>query len=226
MGDGVPTFAPHSAPRRSRIPERFDHRIGPGFRSPSRRGPHHRKTPIGDGTAKEYFHRPTVRVRPSVAFAISGIVAMPFLPCRRLLEALCAAAVLIAVPPGAWAQSAPDAVVAEIYRLQDEGTDSPIYEPELMDRFLTPDLIAMINADLDRVQGRIDFDPLYGADDPEVTDFSIKTQAANGDKAVVVATFKNSGKPTSVTFDLVRDGGHWKVGNIRSTRWDLRKLLQ
>jgi hypothetical protein len=143
-----------------------------------------------------------------------------------VLGALWAGAILMAVSPPARAQNAPESVVAEIYKVQNAGEESPIYEPELMDRFLTPDLIALINADLDRAQGRIDFDPLFDADETEVTDFAVATQSASGSKAVVVVTFKNSGKPSSVTFDLVREGVQWKVSNIRSARWDLLRLLE
>jgi hypothetical protein len=39
-------------------------------------------------------------------------------------------------------------------------------------------------------------------------------------------TFKNFGKPSSITFDLVREGGQWKVSNIRSARWGLLRLLE
>jgi hypothetical protein len=133
---------------------------------------------------------------------------------------------MMAVSPPARAQNAPESVVAEIYKVQNAGEESPIYEPELMDRYLTPDLIALINADLDRAQGRIYFDPLFDADETEVTDFAVATQSASGSKAVVVVTFKNFGKPSSVTFDLVREGGQWKVSNIRSARWDLLRLLE
>jgi hypothetical protein len=143
-----------------------------------------------------------------------------------VLGALWAGAMLMAVSPSAWAQNTPEAVVAEIYKVRNAGEESPIYEPELMDRFLTPDLIALINADLDRAQGRIDFDPLYDADDTEVTDFAMATQSARGSKAVVLVKFKNFGKPSSITFDLVRDGVQWKVANIRSARWDLLRLLE
>jgi hypothetical protein len=93
-----------------------------------------------------------------------------------VLGALWAGAMLMAVSPSAWAQNTPEAVVAEIYKVRNAGEESPIYEPELMDRFLTPDLVTLINADLDRAQGRIDFDPLYDADDTEVTDFAVATQ--------------------------------------------------
>lgn len=153
---------------------------------------------------------------------------MSRMPCRRamVLGALWAGAMLMAVSSSARAQNAPESVVAEIYKVQDAGQESPIYEPELMDRFLTPDLIALINADLDRAPGRIDFDPLYDADDIEVTEFAVTTQSASGSKAVVLVTFKNFGKPSSITFDLVREGGQWKVNNIRSARWDLLRLLQ
>jgi hypothetical protein len=152
------------------------------------------------------------------------------MPCRRVVVgALCAGAMLMALSPSALAQNTPEVVVAEIYKVQDAGEESPIYEPELMDRFLTPDLIALINEDLDRAQGRIDFDPFYDADDAddiEVTDFAVATQSARGNEAVVLVTFKNFGKPSSITFDLVRDGGQWKVNNIRSARWDLLRLLK
>lgn len=148
-------------------------------------------------------------------------------PCRPLLAlGVLVAAAIVAVGSNAWAQSSPDDVVTEMYKLHDQGEDSPIYEPELMERFLAPGLIELINADLDRVEGKIDFDPLYGADDVEASDFAVATQSTKGDKAVVLVTFKNSGKPTRITFDLTRDGGQWKVINIRGAGWDLLKLLQ
>ena len=153
---------------------------------------------------------------------------MSRMPWRRakVLGALWAVATLMAVSPSALAQNAPESVVAEIYKVQDAGEESPIYEPELMDRFLTTDLIALINADLDRAQGRIDFDPFYDADDTKVTDFTVATQSARDGRAVVLVTFKNYGKPSRITFDMVREGEQWKVNNIRNARWDLLKLLK
>jgi hypothetical protein len=63
----------------------------------------------------------------------------------------------------------------------------------------------------------LDFDPVVAGQDWAITELQLSEKdggAAN--RKVVTATFKNSEEPRTVMFDMVEDGGAWKVDNIRA----------
>ena len=51
---------------------------------------------------------------------------------------------------------------------------------------------------------------------------------ADGDMPVLAqvrARFKNMGEDVAVKYDLVRQGGGWRIDNIEGKHWTLRQLL-
>jgi hypothetical protein len=71
----------------------------------------------------------------------------------------------------------------------------------------------------------LDFDPLIDAQDYQLSDLNVATEAlAQNSHATVRATFNNAGRPAEVVYDLIWEGGGWKVDNIRSSQWDLRQI--
>ncbi len=62
--------------------------------------------------------------------------------------------------------------------------------------------------------GNLDFDPLYNAQDMEITNFRVGEPVSEGDKAVVIVSFNNYGQRTKITFKMVSAGEDWKIENI------------
>ena len=69
----------------------------------------------------------------------------------------------------------------------------------------------------------INFDVVIDAQDWDVSDV-VLTPTEKGDKAMVVAKFKNFGTDQQVTWSLVREDGQWKVDDARTDVWDLQTL--
>ena len=71
----------------------------------------------------------------------------------------------------------------------------------------------------------LDFDPLIDAQDYQLANLSVTTDAVVEDShATVRASFANAGRPTEVIYDMVWEGGAWRVDNIRTATWDLRQI--
>lgn len=126
----------------------------------------------------------------------------------------------------------PEALVAQLYKVHDTEA-APFFQTKkraLLDQYFTKDLAELIWKDSLAAKGEvgaIDFHPLYGAQDPQITEFKLGSGAVSEDKASVKATFKNQGKAQTVTFALVQDAGKaWKVSNITyPDKSSLRQVL-
>lgn len=71
----------------------------------------------------------------------------------------------------------------------------------------------------------LDFDPLIGAQDYQLSDLNVANEAiAQGSHAVVRASFNNATTRTEIIYDLIWEGDRWKVDNIRGDGWDLRQI--
>lgn len=71
----------------------------------------------------------------------------------------------------------------------------------------------------------LDFDPLIGAQDYEIANLNVSTEAlAEASHAVVRASFDNLGQRTEIVYDMVWEDDRWKVNNIRGDGWDLRQI--
>jgi hypothetical protein len=120
----------------------------------------------------------------------------------------------------------------------------------LYDRYLTPgatfpsfenqapwsaDLRAQLQAMTARSEARnepiLDFDPIIGAQDYQITGVTVTTEAAvQNSHAAVRARFTNLGQPKEIVFYTVWEGGAWRVNNItgddNGVAWDLRQIAQ
>lgn len=124
-----------------------------------------------------------------------------------------------------WAQAktvAPDVVVKNLYAAQKAGA-SPFSQTKsraLVDKYFTKDFGDLIWKDAVAAQGEvgaIGFDPLYNAQDTEITAFKIgKPMHGEGNLEVadVPVTFRNMGKDETVLFRLERSQDIWKIGDI------------
>lgn len=74
--------------------------------------------------------------------------------------------------------------------------------------------------------GDLNYDVIANAQDYKLSELSLKS-SGGPDKATVVATFKNYDAPVTVTYDLVLEGGAWKVDNVNpgDEGADIRKIL-
>jgi hypothetical protein len=71
----------------------------------------------------------------------------------------------------------------------------------------------------------LDFDPLIDAQDYQLSDLNVRTEAvAENSHATVRASFSNAGRPTEVVYDMMWENGGWRVDNIRAGSWDLRQI--
>jgi Protein of unknown function (DUF3828) len=116
--------------------------------------------------------------------------------------------------------STPGAVVSELYRVHRKGYGG-VFERKgrkLQQRFFDDNLARLIWKDLTETPqdevGRLDFDPLYNAQDIQVTRFRVGAAAVEGDRATVHVTFNNYDRKEDLKFLLVKTASGWKISNI------------
>ena len=120
----------------------------------------------------------------------------------------------------------PDAVVKNLYAAQKAEQTNPFFQTknrQLVDKYFTKDFADLIWKDAKDSEagggvGALDFDPLYNAQDTQITAFKIgKPEPGEGNLnlADVPVTFKNMGKAETVLFRLEQSAGKgWKISNI------------
>ncbi len=115
----------------------------------------------------------------------------------------------------------------------------PLYDPYLTENAVMPEFRDMapwsssLWAELEAMSARaianeeptLDFDPLIDAQDYQLSDLNVTTDAVvENSHATVRASFTNLGEPTEVLYDLVWENDAWRVDNIRTANWDLRRM--
>ncbi len=141
---------------------------------------------------------------------------------------------LIAPPTRAESkESDPVAAVKSLYQVQKSGIDvfRGTRSRKALDRLFVKAVADLIWKDAVAADGEVgafDFDPLYASQDPQITKFTLaRDNAANGDDAIVKATFEDSGKPMVIKFKLEEENGRWKIADISYPDGiSLRKLLE
>ncbi len=121
----------------------------------------------------------------------------------------------------------PHVIVKNLYAAQKAGS-GPFFQTRsraLVDKYFTKSLADLIWKDALAAHGEvgaIDFDPLYGSQDPQITDFTIMETGWGGDskfgpadEAVVQVTFKDSGKERMVSYQFKQGRDKkWKIYDI------------
>jgi hypothetical protein len=136
------------------------------------------------------------------------------------------------------AETTPEALVRQIYSGKTPTTKGlDIFNsPKLQSKFLSQDLAAAVKKDSDESAksgdiGALDFDPVSDSQDPMIKDLRIEPQPVQGDRAQVKVSFKSyDPKRDELLYDLVNEGGQWRVFNISKPgsgdeAWSLRQLL-
>lgn len=122
---------------------------------------------------------------------------------------------------------APDKLVRDLYKAHKAG-QGPFFQTKnraLVDKYFTKGLADLIWKDAVKARGEvgaIDFDPLYGSQDPQVSNFIIMDTGWGGeskfgpdDKAVVQVTFKDSGRERMVSFQFMQGKDKkWKIYDV------------
>ena len=118
------------------------------------------------------------------------------------------------------AAGSPAAVVAELYRIHEDGR-GPLFTKEgkkYHEQFFDEKLAGLIWKDLTETPegevGHIDGDPLYNAQDMQIKNFRVGAAVVEGDDATVPVTFLNFDKKVTITYKLVKTGAGWKISNI------------
>jgi hypothetical protein len=134
-------------------------------------------------------------------------------------------------PPAASASADPAAVIRPLYaRYTTPNAEFPDFEHQAP---WSADLwtqLATMSARSDALNEPIlDFDPLIGAQDYQLTNLNVTNEAVvEGSTAVVRAAFDNAGAHQEIVYDMVWEGGGWRVNNVRGdtdgTAWDLRQI--
>lgn len=146
-----------------------------------------------------------------------------------------------AAPPPA---SDPVGIVTEIYARVakgkgDQGGSFVVDTKAAKAKYLSQALIALwAKADAATPKGDvgpIDFDPVSNSQDPDVKSFTPVTEKLDADRATIAVTL--AGHRTEhvdaadrvIRYDFVREGGKWKIDDIRSAvdgkPWSIHDLL-
>jgi hypothetical protein len=156
---------------------------------------------------------------------------------RDLILSLSAAALAACTPPQAEKTDAPASNARAV-------TDPAAVIRPLYDRYMTPNAefpefreqapwSASLWAQLEAMVARsnalnepiLDFDPLIGAQDYQLSNLNVATEAlSEGSHAVVRASFNNATVHTEIVYDLIWEADRWKIDNIRGDGWDLRQI--
>ena len=84
--------------------------------------------------------------------------------------------------------------------------------------------------------GPVDFDPVTNSQDPDVKSFTIAAEKLEAGTAVIAVSIAPHANATGgnaadaiIRYDFVRDGGHWKIDDIRGAvegkPWSIRSML-
>ena len=111
-------------------------------------------------------------------------------------------------------------VVTDLYSAH-SGKADPLQYPaskKLLRAYFEKGLLSLFLKDQSESQGevgKLDFDPLYAAQDFEIKDFSVVLVAQQKDSAEVAASFKNIGRSEKIVFLLSNTAQGWRITDIK-----------
>jgi hypothetical protein len=114
----------------------------------------------------------------------------------------------------------PTKVVTDLYNAHKEKAD-PLQYPaskKLLGAYFEKGLLSLLLKDQSESKGevgKLDFDPLYNAQDFEIKDFSVVLVAQQKDSAEVAASFKNMGPSEKIVFLLSNTAQGWRITDIK-----------
>jgi hypothetical protein len=162
---------------------------------------------------------------------------------RSLIRLLVASSAATALPAHAAAPAAasPRDIVVEIYKIS-AGKDGKYQGPSAFNdkavrsRYFSKSLLAalvkMEKLSKQKDEPILDFDPVTNSQDPDVKDLQIAVESETPASAVVAARFLSfdDKAPSIVRYDFVKDGGGWKIDDMRgehgTDKWTLRDIIK
>jgi hypothetical protein len=127
---------------------------------------------------------------------------------------------------GVWAETSlpaatsPTKVVTDLYRAHN-GKADPLQYPaskKLLGAYFEKGLLSLFLKDESESKGevgKLDFDPLYAAQDFDIKDLSVALVAEQKDSAEVAASFKNIGTSEKIVFLLSPTAQGWRITDIK-----------
>jgi hypothetical protein len=145
----------------------------------------------------------------------------------RFLFLLIATVVTSAI--AAAADVAPKDLVEQLYQAHRSNHD-PFVETQLLGRYFEAPLLQLYLKDKREAKGevgRLDGDPLYNAQDMQISRFSISPPTTVKEQTRVTVRFRNFGKPTRIRYVLTHTGTGWTIRDIcYEDGSSLKKILQ
>jgi uncharacterized protein DUF3828 len=111
-------------------------------------------------------------------------------------------------------------VVADLYKAHD-GKADPLQYPRsknLLGAYFDKGLLSLFLKDQSESQGevgKLDFDPLYDAQDFEIKSLAVVKINESKGSAQVAATFKNMGRSKKILFSLSNGVQGWRISDIK-----------
>ena len=118
------------------------------------------------------------------------------------------------------AATSPTKVVSGLYSAH-SGKADPLRYPaskKLLGAYFEKRLLSLFLKDQAESQGevgKLDFDPLYAAQDFDIKDFSVALVAQQKNSADVAASFKNMGTSEKIVFLLSNTAQGWRITDIK-----------
>ena len=127
---------------------------------------------------------------------------------------------------GVWAETSlaaptpPEKVVTGLYGAHKGKADPLVYpaSKKLLGAYFEKGLLSLFLKDQSESKGevgKLDFDPLYHAQDFDIKDFSVALVSQQKDSAEVAASFKNIGTSEKIVFLLSNTAQGWRITDIK-----------
>ena len=126
--------------------------------------------------------------------------------------------------------SDPAKFVADVYahyaKVKDYSAPTDVYSPRLAA------LVALDSKEAGGEVGRLDFDPWTNAQDDQIGDVTVKAQPVENasSREIVVAKFKNIGKPETIVFYFEKTKTGWQLDDMQAPSgeqpWTLSVILK
>lgn len=134
---------------------------------------------------------------------------------------------------------APRDIVAAIYKVEagpkgDYAGPSAFDDGRLRRLYFSKGLNAAIAALLAKSGNApvLNFDPITNSEAPDIRNLAIAVESEKPDRVVVAAKFASADGSSIVYYDFIKEGGAWKIDNIRGEilgqngQWSLREILK
>jgi hypothetical protein len=114
----------------------------------------------------------------------------------------------------------PEGLVTQLYQAH-KGKSDPLQYPlskRLLGRYFSDPLLKLYLNDQRQSKGevgKVDFDPLYDAQDFQITNFKIVRLNVTGEEGSVAARFKNIGVDEEIVFEMRKATTGWRIADIK-----------